>query len=123
MSEAGIFKVSYIMPSVVRLNVGGLDLNIPRSVFEGIREASSSSSWHLGDLFEGGVWDKRLPRAGDGRVVLDESPVCVEELLCDGASYSTGNTSLPDDQRPYLAYLSTGEETHSPKEKRRYAKT
>ncbi|CAM9484067.1 unnamed protein product [Ectocarpus sp. 4 AP-2014] len=99
--------VSSIQPSIVRLNVGGRDLNIARSVFRKTDEASSSS-WTLGDLLEGCVWDKRLPRSGDDRVVLDESPVCVEELLCDGASKNRpGNSNLSDDEKPYIGYVAS----------------
>ncbi|CAN0201139.1 unnamed protein product [Ectocarpus sp. 4 AP-2014] len=98
--------VSSIQPSIVRLNVGGRDLNIARSVFRKTDEASSSS-WTLGDLFEGCVWDKRLPRSADDRVVLDESPVCVEELLCDGASKRPGSASFPKDEEKYLAYVAS----------------
>ncbi|CAN0523588.1 unnamed protein product, partial [Ectocarpus sp. 12 AP-2014] len=105
MSEAGMSMVSSIQPSIVRLNVGGLALNIARSMFWKTGDASSSS-WTLGDIFEGGVWDKRLPRSEDGRIVLDESPLCVEELLCDGASSKrSGITSLPDDEKPYIGYV------------------
>ncbi|CAN0532534.1 unnamed protein product, partial [Ectocarpus sp. 12 AP-2014] len=85
MNETGMSTVSSIQPSIVRLNVGGLDVNVARSVLRKKGEASSSR-WTLGDLFEGCVWDKRLPRSENGRIVLDESPVCVEELLRDGAS-------------------------------------
>ncbi|CBJ28933.1 conserved unknown protein [Ectocarpus siliculosus] len=102
ISQAGMSMVSSIPPSFVRLNVGGLDVNIARSVFRKTGEASSSS-WTLGDLFEGCVWDKRLPRSEDGRIVLDASAVCVEELLCDGASSKrSGNNNLPVDEKPYI---------------------
>ncbi|CAM9858962.1 unnamed protein product [Ectocarpus fasciculatus] len=107
MSEAGLSMVSSIQPSIMRLNVGGLDLDIPRSVFRKKGEASSSS-WTLGDLFEGGVWDKRLPRSRHDRILLDESPICIEELLCDSASSKrSGNTSMPDDQQPYIGYVAS----------------
>ncbi|CAM9919515.1 unnamed protein product [Ectocarpus fasciculatus] len=106
MSEAGLSMVSSIQPSIVRLYVGGLDLNIPRSVFRKTGEASST--WTLGDLFEGGVWDERLPRSEDGRIVLDKSPICVEGLLCDSASATrSGNISVPDDEQPYLGYVAS----------------
>ncbi|CAM9859699.1 unnamed protein product [Ectocarpus sp. 8 AP-2014] len=105
MSEAGMSMVSSIQPNIVSLNVGGLDLNIARSVFKKTGEASSSR-WTLGDLFEGCVWDKRLPRSEDDRIVLDESPVCAEELLCDGASKRPGGASFPEDEQEYLAYVS-----------------
>ncbi|CAM9746513.1 unnamed protein product, partial [Ectocarpus sp. 6 AP-2014] len=102
MSEAGMSMVSCIQPRIVRLNVGGLDVNIARSVLRKKGEASSST-WTLGDLFEGCVWDKRLPRSEDDRIVLGESPVCVEELVCDGASSKrSGNSNLPDDEKPYI---------------------
>ncbi|CAM9260704.1 unnamed protein product [Ectocarpus sp. 8 AP-2014] len=107
MNETGMSMVSSIQPSIVSLNVGGLDLNIARSVLRKKGEASSSS-WTLGDLFEGCVWDKRLPRSEDGRIVLDESPVCVEEVLCDGASSKrSGYNNLPDDEMPYIGYVAS----------------
>ncbi|CAM9795554.1 unnamed protein product [Ectocarpus fasciculatus] len=107
MSEAGMSMVSSTQPSIVRLNVGGLDLDIPRSVFRKTGEASSSS-WTLGDLFEGCVWDKRLPRSENGRILLDDSPICVEELLCDSASSKrSGTISLPDDEQPYIGYVAS----------------
>ncbi|CAM9194765.1 unnamed protein product [Ectocarpus sp. 12 AP-2014] len=107
MSEAGMSMMSSVQPRIVRLNVGGLDLNIARSAFRRRLEASSST-WTLGDLFEGCVWDKRLPLSEDGRIVLDESPVCVEELLRDGASSKRpGNSTLPDDEKPYIGYVAS----------------
>ncbi|CAN0546804.1 unnamed protein product, partial [Ectocarpus sp. 12 AP-2014] len=107
MSEAGMSMVSSIQPSIVRLNVGGLDLNIARSVFRKTGEASSSS-WTLGDILEGGLWDKRLPRSEDGRIVLDESPLCVEKLLCNSTSSKrSGNITLPDDEKPYIGYVAS----------------
>ncbi|CAM9632658.1 unnamed protein product [Ectocarpus sp. 8 AP-2014] len=107
LNETGMSMLSSIQPSIVSLNVGGLDLNIARSVLRKKGEASSSS-WTLGDLFEGCVWDKRLPRSEDGRIVLDESPVCVEELLHDGgSSQRSGNNNLPDDEKPYIGYVAS----------------
>ncbi|CBJ28923.1 hypothetical protein Esi_0124_0029 [Ectocarpus siliculosus] len=29
----------------------------------------------------GGVWDKRVPRDADGRIVLDESPTCLKHII------------------------------------------
>ncbi|CAM9747256.1 unnamed protein product, partial [Ectocarpus sp. 6 AP-2014] len=29
----------------------------------------------------GGVWDKRVPRDADGRIVLDESPACLKHII------------------------------------------
>ncbi|CAN0534826.1 unnamed protein product, partial [Ectocarpus sp. 12 AP-2014] len=107
MNETGMSTVSSIQPSIVRLNVGGLDVNVARSVLRKRGEASSSS-WTLGDLFEGCVWDKRLPRSEDGRIVLDESPVCGEELLHDGASSKrSGNINLLDDEKPFIGYVAS----------------
>ncbi|CAB1098616.1 unnamed protein product [Ectocarpus sp. CCAP 1310/34] len=107
MNETGMSTVSSFHPSIVRLDVGGLDVNIAWSV---LREkvVASSSSWTLGDLFKGGVWDKRLPSPEDGRIVLDESPVCVEEILSDGASSKrSGSNNLPDDEKPYIGYVAS----------------
>ncbi|CAM9746622.1 unnamed protein product [Ectocarpus sp. 6 AP-2014] len=98
--------VSSIQPNMVRLNAGGLDVNIARSVFRKTGEASSST-WTLGDLLEGCVWDKRLPRSRDDHIVLDESPMCVEELLCDGASKRPGHASFPEDEQKYLEHASS----------------
>ncbi|CAM9689048.1 unnamed protein product [Ectocarpus sp. 12 AP-2014] len=106
MSEAGMSMVSSIQQNVVRLNVGGLDVNIARSVFRKTGEASSST-WTLGDLFERCVWDKRLPRCEYGRIVLDESPMCIEELLCNGASKRPGHASFPEDEQKYLEHVSS----------------
>ncbi|CAN0011960.1 unnamed protein product, partial [Ectocarpus fasciculatus] len=106
MSEAGMSLLSSTQPSIVRLNVGGLDLDVPRSVFR--KTGGASSTWTLGDLFEGCVWDKRLPRSEDGRIVLDKSPICVEELLCvDASSTRSGKNSFPDDVQPNIGHVAS----------------
>lgn len=63
----------------VRLNVGGSQIDVRRSILDG-KLGSASTGWTLGDLF-GASWDKRLPVDEDGRVVLDESPVAVKHLI------------------------------------------
>lgn len=100
MSEVGISMRSPATPDPVLLNVEGSDVYVPRFVLEGTQE--SSAAWTLGDLFGGGVWDKRLPRDSDGQVFLDESPACFQHLihgLSNQAVRKAGNLSTPGGER------------------------
>ncbi|CAM9747042.1 unnamed protein product [Ectocarpus sp. 6 AP-2014] len=67
-----------------------------------------SSTWALGDLFEA-EWDKRVPRDADGRIVLDESPICVKHLIealllrpTAANSTATGEADMSRDDQPDL---------------------
>eukprot|EP00903_Cladosiphon_okamuranus_P007901 g7633.t1 len=62
---------------VLRLNIGGLPANVHRSL---LAEAEGFQGSVLGALFDQ-MWDGRLPRDADGRIVLDESPTCVKHLI------------------------------------------
>lgn len=69
--EVGITDSS--LDGVVRLNVGGSHVSVCRSLLSG---QGSPEPRTLASLFER-VWDKRLPRDGDGLIFFDESPTCV----------------------------------------------
>ncbi|CAB1119519.1 unnamed protein product [Ectocarpus sp. CCAP 1310/34] len=104
--DAGITKPFGSQEGMLRLNVGGSHLRFRRCVLDGKKEPSAT--WALGNLFES-VWDDRLPRDSDGRIVLDKSPACVKDLIhslieSSGAapgSLPRGETLAPDE----MAYL------------------
>ncbi|CAN0491699.1 unnamed protein product [Ectocarpus sp. 8 AP-2014] len=111
MAGIGITKPASSNESLVQLNVGGSHLNIRRSVLASAKR--SAVAWNLADLFDS-VWDERVPRDKDGRIVLDESPVCVKRLMHMLLNTSAGTSSdrpgagdaiLAGDE-PYLAYVS-----------------
>ncbi|CAN0145752.1 unnamed protein product, partial [Scytosiphon promiscuus] len=102
---------------VLRLNIGGLPANVHRSL---IAEAEGFSSSVLGSLFEQ-MWDKRVPRDADNRIVLDESPACVKHIIyvllkdgCATRARATAATScsaaasaaVPVDEEAHLLYVS-----------------
>lgn len=62
---------------VLRLNIGGLPANVHRSL---IAEAEGFQGSVLGALFDQ-MWDKRVPRDANGRIVVDESPACVKHIV------------------------------------------
>lgn len=62
---------------VLRLNIGGLPANAHRSL---IAEAEGFQGSVLGALFDQ-MWDKRVPRDANGRIVLDESPASVKHIV------------------------------------------
>lgn len=110
-ADVGITKPASPSESLVQLNVGGFHHNIRRSVLASAKR--SSAAWNLADLFDS-VWDERVPRDTDGRIVLDESPICVKRLMhillnttagTSADSSGAGNAVLADHQ-PYLAYVS-----------------
>ncbi|CAM9090794.1 unnamed protein product [Ectocarpus fasciculatus] len=107
--NAGITKPSGSQEGMVRLNVGGSHLNFRRCVLDGKKE--SSATWALANLFES-VWDDRLPRDSDGRIVLDESPACVKHLihsLIESSGATSGCLSrgeaLAPDEMLYLPHV------------------
>lgn len=115
MGEVGISKPSS-SNDVLRLNVGGSNVTVHRSVLNTCTDGDGiSPNWNLCDLFES-VWDKRIPRDADGRIVLDESPTCVKHLLrallkksgaaaLDSPSSRSGQ-DLPSDETTYLPFVS-----------------
>lgn len=111
--EKGIVKPAIGNGEVLRLNVGGSHVNINRSVLSNDTMKKSQSGGALLDLFES-MWDERLPRDADDRVVLDESPACVKFLLHALLKGSEKNktfgsfdkSSLPDDERWGISYIS-----------------
>ncbi len=113
MRELGMSMSPSIGPSTVSLNVGGSDVYIPWSALE--RTEFASGIWPLGDLFGSGIVDeKRLPVSADGRVVLDESPVCVERLVNEASQRCGTKRSsralqaeedFPEDELPYLRHV------------------
>ncbi|CAM9696619.1 unnamed protein product [Ectocarpus sp. 4 AP-2014] len=83
--EARMVEVGISRPSsrngMLRLNAGGSYVTIRRSVLNTCTDGDGiSPTWNLHDLSES-MWDKRIPRDADGRILLDESPTCVEHLL------------------------------------------
>ncbi|CAM9189820.1 unnamed protein product [Scytosiphon promiscuus] len=77
MVAVGITKPSTSLDNMLRLNVGGSQVTVRRSILEG---KGCPDSWTLGDLFDS-VWDERIPRDNDGCIVVDESPACVRHLV------------------------------------------
>ena len=97
----GVVKAaSYPEEDIMSLNVGGVPINVRRLVLEGLT---------LGDLFEG-VWDERIPRDAEGRIVVDESPVCVKHLI-DTLKKGAGDVRMVDsfavDETAHLNYISS----------------
>ena len=110
MNEVGIAKPSDAHDGMVRLNVGGSQVNVRRSVLDAKQGSSSRFGWTLGDLF-GASWDERLPVDKDGRLVLDESPIAVKHLVHalltgTGSSAAADAAELSADQKPYLPFVS-----------------
>ena len=98
--EIGIVKgASRPQGDMIGLNIGGVPVNVHRVVLEGQT---------LGDLFES-VWDERIPRDDDGRIVIDESPVCVKHIV-DTLKKSAGHVRTveptPLDEKAHLYYIS-----------------
>ncbi|CAM9628859.1 unnamed protein product, partial [Ectocarpus fasciculatus] len=58
----------------------------------------------------GGVWDKRVPRDSDGRIVLDESPTCLKHIIhillnsCVTPSFGVSIAGLLMEEHMALAY-------------------
>lgn len=109
MKELGITAPSATNEGLVQLNVGGSHVNVRRSVLGANKESRAVST--LGRMFEG-VWDKRLPRDSDGRIVLDESPACVKHLihvLLERSGTGTDSLGSKDvfavDEAPLLPYV------------------
>ncbi|CAM9839463.1 unnamed protein product [Ectocarpus sp. 8 AP-2014] len=107
--DAGITKPSGSQEGMLRLNVGGSHLNFRRCVLDGKKEPTAT--WALGNLFES-VWDDRLPRDSDGRIVLDESPACVKHLihsLIESSGAAPGSLprgeTLASDEMVYLPHV------------------
>lgn len=103
MVAVGITKPAGSEEGMLRSNIGGAQVHIPRSTLEG--------RGHLGNLFEC-VWDKRLPRDSDGFNVLDLSTKCVKYVIHNGglnAGSETANLALgdglPADERACLPYV------------------
>ena len=98
---------------VLRLNVGGSIANLHRSL---LGEAAGFQGSRFQALFEG-VWDERVPRDGDGRYVLDESPTCLKFIihtLLDSCTTAPAGTkrkaeeardAVPATQEAYLQYI------------------
>ena len=62
----------------VKLNVGGSDVTVSWHL---LAEAVGFKDSTLGALLEG-TWDEgRIPRDVHGRIVLDESPTCIKDLI------------------------------------------
>lgn len=110
MSAMGIVKKAPVDEPTVELNVRGSLVNFRRPLVEAQREGGLRT---LASLFDS-VWDERLPRDADGRIVLDESPVCVKHLLhtvLEGSESAANasqamNDAFPADERPHLPYVS-----------------
>lgn len=76
MAEIGV-RPAGENESMIRLNVGGAPVDIWRQTLSSTPGMKSS---RLGALLEG-VWDNRVPRDEQGRMVLDESPSCFKNLV------------------------------------------
>eukprot|EP00752_Nemacystus_decipiens_P018455 g16545.t1 len=112
MTEIGITKPSGASDGMVRLNVGGSQVNVRRSVLDGKPGTSSPSGWTLGNLFEA-RWNV-IPMDMDGRYVLDESPVAVKHLIHallaeSSAAEGAGESAAPRliaHEKPYVPFVS-----------------
>lgn len=111
MSGMGIAKKAPLDEHTVELNVRGSLVNFRRPLVE-TQKKGEGGLRTLAGLFDS-VWDERLPRDADGRIVLDESPACVKHLLHKGlkgseeASASQAmDEAFPADEKPYLPYVS-----------------
>ncbi|CAM9776797.1 unnamed protein product [Ectocarpus fasciculatus] len=105
---------------VLRLNIGGVPANVHRSL---IAEAEGFKGSVLSALFEQ-MWDERVPRDANGRIVLDESPACMKHIihtllrggcttrtketasLCDFRSGAGPSAAVAAHDEPYLLYIS-----------------
>ena len=111
--EVGVVENSE--DEVLRLNVGGSHVNVCRSM---LGKQGSHETRTLASLFDR-VWDKRLPRDGDGRIFLDESPTGIKHvfhtfLKASGTTTAAASGTaaklplgdgLPDDEKAYLPYV------------------
>lgn len=97
---------------MLKINVGGSSMNIWRSAIEEPAESQGST---LGALLEG-VWDERVSRDAEGRMVLDESPSCVRHIVqklalhkplstASGTFQDASSSTVTFDEEPYLYYL------------------
>lgn len=96
---------------VLRLNVGGSHVNVNQSVLSG---QGAPELRGLASLFNR-VWDKRLPRDGDGFIVLDESPTCIKHIIhallaasgtaSGSAKLALLGNGLADEEKAYLPYI------------------
>lgn len=100
--------------NMIRLNVGGWYAALSRSTLTAASESGEKTV--LGALFEG-EWDKRFPRDGKGRLVLDESPTCFKHIMqalllktqqtagFEGVSpvLLTSTESVEDEDEPYIS--------------------
>lgn len=118
--EARMVEVGISRPSssnyMLRLNVGGSNITVRRSVLNTCTDGDGiSPTWNLCDLFKS-MWDKRIPRDADGRIMLDESPTCVKHLLrallkkpgaaaLDSPSSCSGQ-GLASDETAYFPHVS-----------------
>ena len=125
MTAAGVSLPSDANDGMVRLNVGGLHVNVRRSILDGKQGSSPFSGWTLGGLFEVG-WDKPLPADADGRIVLDESPVATKYLihaLLTGPyadrDADFGAHLIAADERRYLPFVSRALGLSDPTESRK----
>lgn len=96
---------------ILRLNAGGSCVNIWLSELE--QPCGSPSASIFVSLLQS-VWDNRVPRDAEGRIVLDESPACLKHIiykLTVGQPLNAVNVTLQDaskvmsDEKPYLYYL------------------
>ena len=100
---------------MVKLNVGGLNVNVSwrlLAVAEGFEDSV------LGALLEGDWAQGRIPRDGDGRIVLDESPTCIKHIvvhttlrangracsLLAGLPQRAASSAVAIDEAPCLVY-------------------
>eukprot|EP00752_Nemacystus_decipiens_P008164 g7302.t1 len=110
MAAMGIVKKVPLDELTMELNVRGSLVNFRRPLVEASKHAGSP--YVLASLFDS-VWDARLPRDKDGRMVLDDSPICVKHLLHKvlagsvAATITQGMTDgIPADEIPYLPCVS-----------------
>ncbi|CAN0326028.1 unnamed protein product, partial [Laminaria digitata] len=89
---------------VIELNVGGLNVTV---CWHLLAAAEGFEDSVLGALLEG-AWGKgRIPRDADGRIVLDESPVCIKHILAQTTLNANGRSStvaVAADEAPCLIY-------------------
>ena len=120
MVAIGITKPVSLDDAVVPLNVGGLHFNLRRVDLETLnpKGANPIAAWTLANLFDG-VWDTRVPRNEDNRIVFDESPAVFKHFFntqlkasnVTPANMTSRDTTDPAflaaDQKGYLFHFSS----------------
>ncbi|CAM9717145.1 unnamed protein product [Pylaiella littoralis] len=112
ITKIGVTKPLESEKNLLWLNVGGSPLATHRSVLKR-KDGGLPKTFTLAHIFATGTWDGRLPRDSDGRIVLDESPACIKQIVHGilkssqrGELHAASGIDTSDDEEPYLSYVS-----------------